>query len=135
MGGGLPTSPPPAETLDAAALLFNMAPAVAAFVIASAVIIFRTWRVKQQPRIKAPPEDKERRRRAKLENERIKLIATLTNGMAIAVFTASVFLPIVKSAGINPEPISEPLALTGALGALILHVIGHAVLGLWRSEE
>lgn len=75
--------------------------------------------------------DRERRLAAKRNNERVKLIATSLNAIALAVFGAAFVVPAIA----NPAVLlsAGPWILMSA--ALALHLGAHAVLRFLRSEE
>ena len=73
----------------------------------------------------------ERRLAAKRNNERVKLIATSLNAIALAIFGAAFVVPALA----NPAALqsSSPWILVRV--ALALHPGVHAVLRFLRSEE
>ena len=75
--------------------------------------------------------DQERRLAAKRKDERVKLIATSLNAVALAVFGAAFLVPAVA----NPAVLLSSGPWILMLTALALHFGAHAVLQFLRSEE
>lgn len=75
--------------------------------------------------------DQERRLAAKRNNERVKLIATSLNAIALAILGAAFLVPALA----NPAVLlsAGPWILVSV--ALTLHLSAHAVLRFLRSEE
>ena len=73
-------------------------------------------------------EDRARRLAAKRNNERVKLVATTLNAIALTTFGAAFILPTVNG-GISAPP------LIWILAAVTLHLGAHAVFRLLRSED
>ena len=87
----------------------------------------------QQPegRPETALHDQDRRRAAKLLNERLKLAATFFNNLGVATFIAFALAPYAS--GATPNPLESFPA--GLAFMIVLHLFGQAVLSLWRSEE
>ncbi len=76
------------------------------------------------------PEDAARRRESKLVNERLKLTAGFLNTLGVASFVAAFLSPTV-----NGSNSSVFILVLGFLIAVVLHLIGQAMLSIWRSED
>jgi hypothetical protein len=75
--------------------------------------------------------DRDRRRAAKLLNERLKLAATFFNNLGIATFIAFALAPYASGASSSLMKAFP----AGLAFMIVLHLMGQAVLSLWRSEE
>jgi hypothetical protein len=82
-----------------------------------------------------PLDAKEAKRRAKRENERIKLSATFLNSVGIAIMFATVVTPLFKALGGSTEPVAWGQALIGVSLSFGFHLLGLWSLTRWRSEE
>lgn len=117
--------------VDLAALIAG----VIGFAFASAGLIARERKARRSARERPAAGAKEGRRRAKRENERIKLTATFLNGTGIAVLLTTAVAPIFGAVDVRPEPLAWSRALAGVAVAFGFHLLGLWVLSLWRSEE
>lgn len=72
----------------------------------------------------------ERKRRAKRQNERLKLASTFCNGLGVAFVATSVLAPLASDRDLVPGR-----ALLAVSIALILHATGQFLLHAWKSEE
>ncbi len=81
----------------------------------------------------SPPDPiaSERKLRAKRNNERVKLLATTLNALALGVAGAGVVVPGVTA----PEMLLKPASLVWVLVAGGLHSGAQVVLQLLKSED
>ena len=68
---------------------------------------------------------------AKRFNERVKLLTTTANALAIGVAGSAIILPVVREST-SVEPLRTAIWI---FVAFILHLMAQAVLGLLRSED
>lgn len=76
------------------------------------------------------PRDK---RAAKRFNESVKLTANSLNALALAVIGAAVIIPLIRDNELGSG--SNPSQIYWVIGALMAHVLAHAILGLMKSED
>ena len=82
------------------------------------------------PEPSSPALASSRKLAAKRINERVKLLASLLNSLAIGVIGAAVIVPGVQ----DPTRITFQ-ALTWIVTGVVLHLIGQAVFAFMRSED
>ena len=73
-------------------------------------------------------EDKQRRLTAKRNNERVKLVVSTTNTLAITILGAVFVLPLVNGS-------ISCMVLICFPAALVLHLVAHAALWFLHSED
>ncbi len=88
-------------------------------------------RARHAVRVSLTPEDRERRRRAKSVNERLKLFATTINAGGIALVGTAIVTPAVS----NSASFWSVDTLLWLAGAGVAHIFAQAVLAWWQSED
>jgi membrane protein YqaA with SNARE-associated domain len=68
---------------------------------------------------------------AKRFNESVKLTANSVNALALAAVGAAVILPLIR----NELPSFGSNQMTWIVGAMVAHLLAHAILGLMKSED
>ncbi|WCT73923.1 hypothetical protein PQ455_01435 [Sphingomonas naphthae] len=106
-----------------------------AFAVAVVYLWVEVRLVRNRATPRKPVSASEAKRRAKRENERVKLSATFLNGIGIAAVIATAVIPIFKTIGPHPEPVSWRQALAGVGVGFCFHLFGLWVLSFWRSED
>lgn len=71
--------------------------------------------------------------KSKRFNERVKLMATTSNTLAIALFISGVIFPLVREG--DAEIWSRKETWIWIVTSLILHLYAHRFLGLLRAED
>ena len=114
-------------------------PYIASTVLTFAFAAFYLWnevRLIRRGKGKRPPlAPQEAKRRAKRENERIKLTSTFLNSIGIAIMFAMVVTPVFRTMGETPEPLAWGQTLVGVALSFGFHLFGLWNLVRWRSEE
>jgi hypothetical protein len=73
--------------------------------------------------------DRQRRRRNKLYNERVKLLTTLVNNSAVAIAAGAIIIPFATTGNWTAS------FAIWLLAVFTLHVVAQAALTLYRSED
>ena len=81
----------------------------------------------------APPDPvaSERKLKAKRQNERVKLLSSTLNALALGVMGAGIIVPGISA----PAVLLEPVRLIWFLAAALLHCGAHIVFQLLKSED
>jgi hypothetical protein len=80
------------------------------------------------------PAERERRRQAKMFNERLKAGASAANGAALAMIAAALLAPINLADGII-KATEIPVRAGLIVLSLVSYYIGFLILGLYQSED
>lgn len=85
------------------------------------------------PRTGGASSPEERKRRAKVHNERIKMRANAFNALGVALVAAAFVFPVIRDG--NPSALLEWRTWIWVFAGVGLHFVGSAYLDGMRSED